>query len=107
MRLAGTPFTTLPDGRVSTQLELRIENRSGGRASYTISLIDAPDLQVMSPTGPVTIEADATSTVLVVAIAPASSFRGDGDRAVTVRVSDGGGFTTDLPATVFGPEETR
>jgi cytochrome c oxidase accessory protein FixG len=103
-RIAGQPFTVLGDGRVSTQAQLRVENRGGATRQYTVELVGAPDLELAAPRAPQAIAAGTQATILVIALAPADAFAG-GERAVTLRVRDDAGFVHDVRSTLLGPEE--
>jgi len=102
-RIEGQPFTTLADGRVSTQVRLRVENRTGAAHRYTVELPGAPDIELAAPRTPQEIAAGTQAMIAVIALAPAASFD-DGERAVTLRVRDEAGFVHDLRSTLLGPD---
>jgi cytochrome c oxidase accessory protein FixG len=103
LRVEGAPFADLGDGRVSSQLQLRIENRGGAAHRYTVSVLDAPDVELMTPRGPVEVAAGASARVVVVAVEPGTAFHG-GERAVTMRIEDEAGWRKDVAVTLLGPE---
>jgi len=102
MRTEGPGFVRIDGGRVSSQLRLRIENRTGGTRHYTVAL-DDPRIEQVAPYAPVEIAAGATAVVPVVALVPAATFSA-GEHPVTVRVRDDAGWSRELPATLMGPE---
>jgi cytochrome c oxidase accessory protein FixG len=103
LRSEGAPFAQLGDGRVSSQQSLRIENRTGAAHPYTIELVDAPDLQILTPHGAVDVGAGQSARIEVVTVGPASGFRG-GERAVTARVHDDAGWSREVQLTLLGPD---
>ncbi len=103
LRDGGPAFSVLADGRVSSHLALRIENRADATRRYTIELLDAPMIELASPRGAVEIAPGTTSVVTLVTLGPATSYPG-GERAVTVRVRGDDGFTRELAATLMGPD---
>jgi cytochrome c oxidase accessory protein FixG len=103
LRTAGAPFATLGDGRVSSQLQLRIENRGEAARAYTVIVENAPDVELMSPRSATSIAAGATQVLPVVAVSPAGGFRG-GERAIVLRVADDAGWSRDVSTTLLGPE---
>jgi cytochrome c oxidase accessory protein FixG len=105
LRVDGAPFAVLADGRVSSPLRLRIENRTGAARRYTVDLVGADDVELAAPRGPVEIAAGQTAVVPVIALAPAGGFVG-GERRVEVRIRDDAGFARTLRNTLLGPVET-
>ena len=102
LRAEGAPFATLADGRVSTQLRVRIENRSDATRGYLVDFPGAPDVEIAAPRAPQVIEPGESAVVAVVALSPASGFTG-GERAVTLRVRDDAGFVHEQRYTLLGP----
>ena len=103
LRLEGQPFATLGDGRVQTQLRLRVENRTRGPRHYSVDFPDAPDLEIAAPRAPVEIAAGASEVIGVIVFAPAGSFH-DGERRVTLRVRDDDTYARTFVETLLGPD---
>ena len=102
LRDQGTPYTIQQDGRVANPLRLRVAQRGARTASYTISLVAAPDLQLIAPVNPLVVEPGRMATAPLFIVVPQAGFQ-NGDRDVTVRISDGHGFTHDVPYHLVGP----
>lgn len=98
-------FAVLDGGRVSSQLRLRVENRTEATRRYTIEL-PTPGIELAAPRAPVEIAAGQTLVITVVALSDAAGFR-RGERKVTVRVRDDAGFVRDLTPTLMGPERAH
>jgi len=103
VRTQGAPFAMLDDGRVSSRVQLRIENRGDAPHHYTTSLIDGGALELMSPQAPVTVAPASSTLVQVVVLVRGAEFA-SGERVVTLRVDDGAGWRQDLAITLLGPE---
>ena len=104
LRGIGAPYGLLPDGRVSNQLRVKIVNRSPERHSYTISIADASDLELVSPENPIVVAPGESATASVFVMAQVRSFT-RGLREIEVRVNDGAGFEKDTHYRLLGPEE--
>lgn len=105
MRTEGPGFVALDDGRVSSQLRLRIENRTTATRRYTVTVAGGA-LEQVAPIAPIEIAAGATAVVPVVALVAGAGFA-RGEQAVTVEIRDDAGWQRTLPATLFGPERAR
>ena len=101
-RAEGPGFSVLEDGRVSSQLRLRVENRTEATRRYTIELTGG-ELDRIAPAAPVEIAAGATTLVPVIALVPATGFT-HGEHPVLVHVRDDAGYERTLKATLMGPE---
>ena len=102
-RVEGAPFVELPEGRVASQVRLKLDNESGERRTYAITLHDAPDAQLRA--GQLTWEVRARRAAeipLFVDVARASFVRGK--REVRLRVADDRGFARLVEVTLLGPE---
>jgi cytochrome c oxidase accessory protein FixG len=102
LRDQGTPYMIQQDGRVANPLRLRVSHRGTHAGSYTISLVNAPDLQLIAPVNPVTVEPGRMSTAPLFVVAPPAGFQ-NGDRDVTFRISDGHRFNLEVPYHLVGP----
>ncbi len=96
------PFTREADGTVVNQLRVKIANRSRAEHKYSVTLVDDPTTRVIAPELPLAVSVGRTAmTSLFVLSAPAAFH--DGERPLTVRITDGQGFTRDLTWRLVGP----
>jgi cytochrome c oxidase accessory protein FixG len=102
LRGIGSPYNVLPSGEVSNQLRVKIVNRAGGPREYLIDVGDATDIKLVAPQNPVPLDDGRTETATVFVVAAAGTFR-DGEREVTLHVSDGRGFEKAIPYRLLGP----
>jgi polyferredoxin len=102
LRGLGAPFTILPDGQVSNQIRIKIANRSPEEQSYLIELVDAGDLVLIAPENPLTVAPGETEMTGAFITGPPSAFSG-GEIGITLRIGDGGTFTTDRGYRLLGP----
>ncbi len=102
-RITGASFVALPDGTISSQARLKIENAGDTRRRYTISLVDRGDLHLRSQ-AEWDVDPSRSVTVPVFVDVPRAGFHG-GRRSLTVRVADGAGFHRVVALTLFGPSE--
>jgi cytochrome c oxidase accessory protein FixG len=102
LRGIGVPFVVLPSGEVSNQLRVKIVNRREEPLEYLIELADGEGLKIVSPQNPLPVAARKTETATVFVVAPRDVFD-DGALEVTLRVSDGAGFSKDVPYRLLGP----
>ena len=103
LRGEGVPFSMLPSGEVSTQVSVKVENKTGARHVYHLELLGADDSQVINPQPTFTLAPGHAVTAPLFVIAPRQSFHG-GRRLVTVRVRDDAGFERTIEHTLLGPE---
>jgi cytochrome c oxidase accessory protein FixG len=109
LRGLGSPFTVLPAGRVSNQIRVKIVNRAAAERRYLIELAEGPAepsgaLELIAPENPLAVAAGKAATAPIFVTAPRAAFE-DGRRAVRLRISDGGGWSTVVPYRLLGPEE--
>ena len=103
---SATPFGLLDDGRVSTPIELRLENRTDAPHHYTIAL-DDPAHATVAGLGPsVSVGARQTVHVPFFVLSPASAFT-HGRRDARVIVRDDAGWSASVPVLLLGPEGAR
>jgi len=103
LRGEGAPFSILPDGRVSTPVRVKIENRTGSTHHYRIDLTDAPDVDLINPVPQIEVAAGASTVAPIFVLSKPDGFH-RGERPVTVRVRDEAGFTALRKTTLLGPE---
>ncbi len=104
LRGLGEPYVVEPDGRVANQLRVKITNRSNTDHVYHVGIDGLADSAVIAPDNPMALAAGATGTMTMFVLVPAAGFH-DGERRVTVRVTDGERFSEGLPYRLVGPEQ--
>jgi cytochrome c oxidase accessory protein FixG len=100
----GEPFTREAGGRVANQLRVKIANRTNADHAYRIEVLGAEAGSVVVPQNPLAVPAGAMAVTPLFVLLPTKAFH-DGEHRVTVRVSDGSGFSTTVPYRLVGPEE--
>mgnify|MGYP002778112900 CR=1 FL=1 len=105
LRGIGAPFTQEPDGRVANQVRIKVVNRAGGDRSYRLEIVGAAGATVVAPQNPLPVARGKTAETSVFVLLPPSAFT-RGERAVTVRVTDGQTFTGEYPHRLAGPESS-
>jgi cytochrome c oxidase accessory protein FixG len=99
----GEPFTQQADGRIANQVRVKITNRTDADHDYRIDVIGATEGSVVVPQNPLHVATGQSAVTPLFVLLPRSAFH-DGEHHVTVRVSDGAGFSTDTPYRLVGPE---
>jgi cytochrome c oxidase accessory protein FixG len=100
-RISGSTFTELPDGSISAQARIKIENESETRKQYTVAIAAGADVKLRSqPTWDV--DARKTMTLPLYIDVPRASFK-DGKREVYLEIGDGADFHRVVAVTLFGP----
>jgi cytochrome c oxidase accessory protein FixG len=102
LRGLGAPFATLPDGRISNQIRIKITNRSGEERSYLIKLAGDGGLELIAPENPLTVAPGETEMTAAFITAPPSAFT-DGEAPTTLTIGDGIDFTKTLDYRILGP----
>ena len=100
----GEPFTQETDGRIANQVRVKITNRTNVDHDYRIEVVGAEEGSVVVPQNPLHVATGQTAVTPLFVLLPRKAYH-DGEHRVTVRVSDGGGFTTELPYRLVGPED--
>jgi cytochrome c oxidase accessory protein FixG len=101
LRGAGVPFHV--DGeQVENQLRVKIQNRSGTDATYRLELRDPPEATLVTPDSRLHVRAGSHGEASVRVLLPVSALNA-GSRTVTLGVTDGNGFDSELPYRVLGP----
>ena len=110
VRGRGLPFNTLPDGQISNQATIKITNRSGRSAQYTISIaapFDGDGFKVVAADNPLTVAPGEIRDERILITAPISALR-DGRRDIAVRVTDDAKFDEQVTWRIVGPtRETK
>jgi cytochrome c oxidase accessory protein FixG len=104
LRNDGPSFMTLPDGRIASKVQLKIENATDAPRRYVVTLAGAPDAALKSPLAVWEIQPHHTQHIpLYVEVAPATFTRGE--RRVNLRVFDDQGFKRIVRVTLLGPTD--
>jgi cytochrome c oxidase accessory protein FixG len=109
LRGLGSPFTVLPSGVVSNQIRVKIVNRDSVEHRYLVELVEGaadPEarLELIAPENPLPVAAGKSATAPIFVTASRKAFD-DGRRPVSLRISDGTGWSTVVPYRLLGPEE--
>lgn len=102
LRGLGAPFVLVDEG-VQNQIRVKVQNRTNSEQAYNIELVGAEGAKLIVPENPLKVPAGERVTTPVFVLAPRDFFH-DGVRAVTIRVSDGASFRTEVPYKLLGPE---
>ena len=100
----GEPFTQQADGQIANQLRVKIANRTHDDHDYRIEVVGATDGSVVVPQNPLRVATGQSAETPLFVLLPRSVFR-NGEHGVAVRVSDGAGFSTDIPYRLVGPQD--
>jgi cytochrome c oxidase accessory protein FixG len=103
LRGLGAPYAIEADGRVASQVRVKIVNRSRGAREYTITIVGADGGTVVIPQNPLPVAAGHSAITTLFVLLPESAFRA-GERQITITISDGNGFTETAPYRVVGPQ---
>lgn len=105
LRSVGSPFE-LREGLAMNQIRVKVQNRGDDARRYRIELLGAPGARLVAPENPLAVNAhERRTTTLFVLAAPHELPAGK--RAIRLRVSDGQGFTRELPYVLLGPDRTN
>ena len=102
-RLSGPSFVELPDGRISSEIRIKIENESDGPRRYHFALVDGRigELRSALPAWQVAPH-KAIDVPLFVDVAPTRFVHGK--LPAKIRVTDEGDYERILDLTLFGPD---
>ena len=103
LRNFGNPYTRMGDGMVSNSFRIKITNRLRQAADYRISVINLPAARVLIDENPLHVTPETPRTEGLAIVVPQKEFH-LGTADVTLRVSDGQGFTRDLAWRLLGPQ---
>jgi polyferredoxin len=93
---------TLQDGRIASQVRLKIENASPALRRYVVTLAGAPDANLKSALAVWEIKPHHTQQIPLFVEAAAATFT-HGERRVHLRVFDDQGFERIMTVTLLGP----
>ena len=102
LRNDGPSFMTLPDGRIASQVRLKIENATSAPRRYVVTLAGAPDAELKSALAVWEIKPHHAQQIPLFVEAAAASFT-RGERRVHLRVFDDEGFERIVTVTLLGP----
>ena len=105
-RIAGPSFVELPDGAISAQARIKIENESDDTRTYAVLLHGAPDAKLRSPQLHWKLAPKRSQVIPLFVDVPRASFV-RGTRKVQLRISDDRGFARIVEVTLLGPEGAR
>jgi cytochrome c oxidase accessory protein FixG len=103
LRGIGAPFVVDGD-RVTGELRIKVHHRGAEPRRYRLELVAPGPVTLIAPENPLELAAGAQRTTAVFAVAPRSAFHA-GRREIALRVSDGQGFSLDVPYRLLGPSE--
>jgi cytochrome c oxidase accessory protein FixG len=103
LRNDGASFVRTPDGKIASQVQLKIENEDDRERAFEVRLIGAPDAVLRSPLPAWPVRARRAQVVPLFVEAAPASFRG-GERQVHLQITDGAAFTRDVTVTLLGPQ---
>jgi cytochrome c oxidase accessory protein FixG len=102
-RVEGPAFVELPDGMISSQARLELENDSDEPRGYILTIAGSTDLTIRTQTT-WQVAPRKRVTVPVYVDAPRATFV-HGMRPIHIRIDDNGGFETIVGVTLIGPDD--
>jgi cytochrome c oxidase accessory protein FixG len=101
-RIQGPAFIELPDGKISSQARIKLENQSDNERRYHLLLTDSPGTSLRS-NHIWTVKAKKSQEIPIFIDVPRESFVA-GKRRVYLRIHDSGGFERVVTLTLLGPQ---
>ena len=101
-RVAGPAFVELPDGRISAQARIKIENEGDQPRRYRLTLVDSPNAALRLPQDTWQVRAHKSIEIGLFVDVPRDSFV-HGERRVFIRIDDSSGFERIVTVTLLGP----
>jgi cytochrome c oxidase accessory protein FixG len=102
-RTTGPSFVVLPDGKIASQILLKIENETDEPKSYTVTLAETPNATLRSPQARWQVKPRKAIDVPVFVDSERGAFV-HGKRTAHVRIDDSTGFQKIVTVTLLGPE---
>lgn len=102
LRGLAAPFVADGDS-VRNQLRVKIVNRAADARTFTISVPELPESDLIAPQNPLTVEGEHDATTPIFVTVPKGAFVG-GFKKIVVHVTDGKGYQTDVPFQLLGPK---
>ena len=106
LRGLGEPYVIESDGAVANQIRVKIANRTSEPHSYTIGIDGLVGGKLLAPENPLPVAPGKTETSAMFVMLPQNAFH-DGERRVTLTVSDGAGYHKAIPYRLVGPEHEQ
>lgn len=100
-RQVGAPFIALGDGRVQNSMNLRIANKGDAARVFTVAPVDPPELELITPMSPFTVEPGKVDHMPVFLVLPQTAITGRSQK-VKLRVSDGGEYSEEISTEFLG-----
>jgi cytochrome c oxidase accessory protein FixG len=104
--LASTPYTALPDGRISNQLQLRVSNRASSEETFQVSIEPGALAEIILPENPLRVGAGQLKSTPVF-INFKSELLSTHDGKVVITVKGSRGFAEQQPFHVLGPDQRK
>jgi cytochrome c oxidase accessory protein FixG len=102
-RNQGANFITMPDGKIASQIILKLENKGDISRTYAVALVDAPDGTLQTPITSWQVGPHKQIVIpLFINVAPETFVHGE--RKVHLSVKDTVDFTKTVGVTLLGPE---
>lgn len=101
-RIAGPSFVELPDGSISAQARIKLENGTDARKTYFVVLVDAPDASLRAQPSYELAPHKSLEIPLFVDVARTTFVAGK--RRVYLKVHDTEGFSRVVTVTLLGPD---
>lgn len=109
LRGIDAPFTEEADGTIANQLRVKIANRRNETRRFAIVVhgvtgeeLSATDVRVVAPENPLVVDAMGTRSTSLFVLLPRRAFT-NGERAITLTISDGSGYEITVPYRLLGP----
>ncbi len=103
-RVVGTPYTSLPDGRVQNAMQLRISNKGEQPHEFTVEAV-TPGMELLTPISPFPVKPGRVEHMPVYLLrAPADIH--DRHETVRLRVRDEGEYNEEIDAQFLAPDPT-
>ena len=103
------PFTEEADGRIANQIRVKLTNRGGDDALYTVSItgltgagLTPEQVTVVIPENPLRVAGGATRATSLFVLIPRSGFT-KGERMIEISVTDGRKYSETVPYRLLGP----
>jgi cytochrome c oxidase accessory protein FixG len=106
LRNTGPSFMTLPDGRIASQVRIKIENETDAPRHYSITLAGAADATLKSPLAVWEVRPHHAQEIPLFVEVRAATFH-HGERRVHLRIFDDEGFERIVTTTLLGPAGTE
>lgn len=103
LRGMGVPFTESVPGEITSQIRVKIKNRSGQDSNYRVEIVDGGGAKITAGTNPIAVSAGQSRTEALSIASPESAFvRGRQD--IRLRVTDGKKFDRQYWYRLVGPQ---